>query len=139
VERATGIGGLFFRSDDPAALARWYREALGIDTFSEGGEDGVWSQEAGPTVWAPFPRDTTYFGGSGQTWMVNLRVRDLDAMLAQLRDQGVTVHGDVQVMPGIGRFGWADDPEGNRFELWEPDAAASASDAPPAIEPAPRP
>ena len=68
-----------------------------------------------------------------------LAERPRPGFLAQLRDQGVTVHGDVQVMPGIGRFGWADDPEGNRFELWEPDAAASASDAPPAIEPAPHP
>jgi predicted enzyme related to lactoylglutathione lyase len=144
MERALGIGGLFFRSDDPIALARWYRETLGIATFSEE-QDGVWEQAAGPTVWAPFDRDTTYFGTSGQTWMVNLRVRDLDAMLAQLRAAGAVVHDEAQAMPGIGRFAWADDPEGNRFELWEPEsdaeaeAAAAASpdaDAPP---PAPGP
>ena len=130
MERAQGIGGLFFRSDDPAALARWYREALGIDAFSEE-QDAVWQQAAGPTVWAPFARDTEYFGSSGQTWMVNLRVRDLDAMLAQLRGFGAVVHDGIEAMPGVGRFAWVDDPEGNRIELWEPEAAAAAgSDAP---------
>jgi predicted enzyme related to lactoylglutathione lyase len=126
MERAQGIGGLFFRSDDPAALARWYRDALGIDAFSEE-ENAVWQQAAGPTVWAPFDRDTAYFGMSGQTWMVNLRVSDLDAMLAQLRAFGAVVHDELEVMPGIGRFAWADDPEGNRFELWEPEAEATSA------------
>jgi predicted enzyme related to lactoylglutathione lyase len=120
MERALGIGGLFFRSDDPDRLARWYRDVLGIEAYSQE-QDGVWRQEAGPTVWAPFPRDTTYFGESGQAWMVNLRVRDLDAMLAQLREKGATVLEQIETMPGIGRFGWAEDPEGNRFELWEPE------------------
>ena len=118
MERAQGIGGLFFRSADPAALARWYRDALGIDAFSEE-QNAVWQQAAGPTVWAPFDRDTAYFGTSGQTWMVNLRVRDLDAMLAQLRAAGAAVEDDV-VQESYGRFAWASDPEGNRFELWEP-------------------
>ena len=124
MERALGIGGLFFRSDDPAGLARWYRDTLGIDAFSEE-EDAVWQQAAGPTVWAPFARDTSYFGASGQTWMVNLRVRDLDAMLAQLRAAGAVAHDGIEVMAGIGRFAWADDPEGNRFELWEPEPEAA--------------
>ena len=138
MERALGIGGLFFRSDDPPALAQWYHDALGIDTFSDE-QDGVWEQASGPTVWAPFPRDTTYFGPSGQAWMVNLRVGDLDAMLAQLRANGATVHDEVQAMPGLGRFGWADDPEGNRFEIWEPEPAPAAADAPPPSEPDQRP
>jgi predicted enzyme related to lactoylglutathione lyase len=119
MERATGIGGLFVRSKDPAALARWYREALGIETYSEE-HDGVWQQEAGPTVWSPFPLDTTYFGRPEQAFMVNLRVRDLDAMLAQVRALGATVIDDVQEMEGLGRFGWVEDPEGNRIELWQP-------------------
>jgi len=126
VERATGIGGLFVRSTDPAAMARWYREALGIDTYSDEQGD-VWRQEAGPTIWSPFPRDTTYFGRPEQAFMVNVRVRDLDAMLAQVRALGATVIDDIQVMDGIGRFGWVEDPEGNRIELWEP--------APEALEP----
>ena len=119
MQRVIGIGGLFMRSRDPNALARWYREHLGIDTYSEE-VDGTWWQEAGPTVFAPFPADTDYFGRPEQGWMVNFRVTDLDATLAQLREAGATVDDDVQAMQGIGRFGWAADPEGNRFELWEP-------------------
>jgi len=119
MERVTGIGGAFFRAGDPDGLARWYSEHLGINPMSsEGGEP--WWQEAGPTVWAPFPADTDYFGRREQSWMINFRVRDLDALLAQLRDAGVEVDDDIQVMEGIGRFAWATDPEGNRFELWEP-------------------
>ena len=119
MERVTGIGGAFFRSKDPDALARWYAEHLGISPMSSEHEE-VWWQDEGPTVWAPFPMDTDYFGRSGQTWMINFRVRDLDAMLQQLRAAGVNVDDDLQVLEGIGRFGWATDPEGNRFELWEP-------------------
>ena len=119
MERVTGFGGLFFRSKDPAGLARWYREALGLTVYSDEQGD-VWWQEAGPTVVTPFPADTDYFGRREQTWMANYRVTDLDAMLAQLRAAGATVDDDVQTMEGIGRFGWASDPEGNRFELWEP-------------------
>jgi glyoxylase I family protein len=119
MERATGIGGVFVRSNDPNALARWYREHLGLNAYSEEAGE-TWWQEEGPTVWAPFPADTDYFGRREQGWMINFRVSDLDAMLAQLRDAGIPVDDEVQVMEGIGRFGWASDPEGNRFELWEP-------------------
>lgn len=118
-ERVTGIGGVFLRSKDPNALARWYREQLGIDAMSSDA-DAVWWQQEGPTVWAPFEDDTDYFGRRDQTWMINFRVTDLDAMLAQLRAGGVDVDDAVQDMEGIGRFGWATDPEGNRFELWQP-------------------
>ena len=119
MQRVTGIGGVFLRSGDPGPLARWYREHLGVDAYSEEA-DTTWWQEAGPTVFAPFPDDTDYFGRHDQGWMLNFRVRDLDAMLAQLRDAGVSVDDEVQGMEGIGRFAWATDPEGNRFELWEP-------------------
>jgi glyoxylase I family protein len=105
MERVTGIGGVFMRSRDPAALARWYTEHLGVDAYSEGA-DATWWQSEGPTVWAPFAADTDYFGRPEQTWMINFRVRDLDAMLAQLRAGGVDVDDDVQAMDGIGRFGW---------------------------------
>jgi predicted enzyme related to lactoylglutathione lyase len=119
VERVTGIGGVFVRSKDPEALARWYREHLGIDAMSSEA-DAVWWQQEGPTVWAPFEEDTDYFGRRDQAWMINFRVTDLDAMLAQLRAGGVDVDDAFQDMEGIGRFGWATDPEGNRFELWQP-------------------
>jgi predicted enzyme related to lactoylglutathione lyase len=119
MERVVGIGGTFFRARDPNALSRWYFEHLGISPMNEE-SDEVWWQEAGPTVWAPFPADTDYFGRGDQSWMVNFRVTDLDAILAQLRAAGVDVDDGTQDMEGIGRFGWATDPEGNRFELWQP-------------------
>jgi predicted enzyme related to lactoylglutathione lyase len=116
MERVLGIGGYFFRSADPVALAAWYRERLGI----ESDEDGAWPQEAGPTVFAPFDAATDYFGSSTQQAMLNFRVRDLDAMLTQLRAAGADVSDEVQDMAGVGRFGWVTDPEGNRIELWQP-------------------
>jgi predicted enzyme related to lactoylglutathione lyase len=119
LERAIGIGGLFFRARDPVALARWYGEALGIDAYSTE-QDAVWWPEGGPTVFAPFSADTDYFGRADQAWMLNLRVHDLDRMRDQLRAIGATVLDETHVLAGIGRFGWAVDPEGNRFELWEP-------------------
>jgi predicted enzyme related to lactoylglutathione lyase len=119
MERVTGIGGVFMRSRDPKALAAWYTEHLGVDAYSEEA-DRVWWQAEGPTVWSPFPEDTDYFGRREQTWMINFRVANLDAMLEQLHAAGVAVDDDTQVLDGIGRFGWGTDPEGNRFELWEP-------------------
>jgi len=124
-QRATGIGGVFVRARDPSALGRWYRENLGIDVVSEE-VDETWWQEGGPTVWAPFPSDTDYFGRREQGWMMNYRVPDLDAMLAQLRDAGADVDERVELLEGVGRFGWGTDPEGNRFELWEPAPEALA-------------
>lgn len=116
MERVLGIGGYFLRATDPVALGAWYREALGMDA----GEQGLWQQETGPTVFATFESDTDYLGSRDQRTMLNFRVRDLDAMLAQLRDRGTDVVGDVQDMEGVGRFGWVTDPEGNRIELWQP-------------------
>ena len=122
MERVTGIGGVFLRAQDPAALNAWYAEHLGIDG---GPAAGVWQQEAGPTVWSGFDVDTDYFGRRDQAWMVNFRVRDLDAMLAQLRAAGAPVDDNIEEAE-FGRFGWATDPEGNRFELWEPERPAPA-------------
>ncbi len=115
MERVSGIGGYFFRAADPEALAAWYEANLGI--VGVGG--APWEQEAGMTVFAPFPADTDYFGRREQQTMLNFRVTDLDAMLAQLRAAGATVEDDV-IDESYGRFGYAVDPEGNRFELWQP-------------------
>jgi predicted enzyme related to lactoylglutathione lyase len=125
VQRALGIGGFFFRARDPQRLIDWYRDRLGIDTMDPAGAGGVWQQQAGPTVFAPFPEDTDYFGRPDQAFMLNFRVTDLDAMLQQLRSAGVEVDERVELMEGIGRFGWATDPEGNRFELWQPAPGAA--------------
>ena len=78
-------------------------------------------QQGGPTVFSTFSEDTEYFGRADQQAMINFRVRDLDAMLDQLRAAGAAVDEGIQEEP-YGRFGWAADPEGNRFELWEPAA-----------------
>jgi predicted enzyme related to lactoylglutathione lyase len=124
-----GIGGVFIRARDPAALARWYTDRLGIETMVIGEHEDVWRPEGGPTVFSPFPDDTDYFGRPDQQVMLNFRVRDLDAMLAQLRAAGADVVERSEEVPGIGRFGWGHDPEQNRFELWEP--AKEALDSPP--------
>lgn len=116
-ERVGGIGGFFFRAKDPASLARWYQDNLGIDCVPDG--DKIWQQEAGPTVFAPFDAETEYFGRPEQQTMVNFRVSDLDAMLVQLRGAGAAVDAKVEDYE-YGRFGWVTDPEGNRIELWEP-------------------
>jgi predicted enzyme related to lactoylglutathione lyase len=119
MERVLGIGGLFFRAKDPEALARWYDEHLGIDPVPQDASGQPWQQQAGMTVFAPFAADTEYFGRPEQQWMVNFRVANLDAMREQLKAAGAVVDDDIQEMEGIGRFGWATDPEGNRIELWE--------------------
>jgi glyoxylase I family protein len=119
VERVLGIGGLFFRATDPKKLAQWYQINLGIDPVPTGYGQTVWQQTAGPTVFAPFPMDTGYFGSKQQAWMVNFRVRDLDAMVAQLQKSGIEVKVDPEKYPN-GRFARLHDPEGNPIELWEP-------------------
>ena len=116
MEKVTGIGGVFFRSKDPEALTAWYQEHLGV------GFDGQtpWMQEAGPTVYAPFKADTDYFGRADQQWMINFRVADMDAMIAQLKAADITVETREEWDSEIGRFARIHDPEGNPIELWEP-------------------
>lgn len=124
MERVLGIGGLFFRSREPKALADWYRDHLGIDLVPSTYEEPPWMQEAGPTAFAPFREDSEYFGRREQAWMVNFRVRDLEAMVAQLGAAGVEVTVDPEVYPN-GRFARLHDPEGNPIELWEPREAGT--------------
>jgi predicted enzyme related to lactoylglutathione lyase len=83
-------------------------------------ENGLWWQEPGPTVFATFESETDYFGSRAQQAMLNFRVRDLEAMLTQLRAKGADVANETQNMDGVGHFGWVTDPEGNRIELWQP-------------------
>ena len=118
-EHVVGIGGVFFRSERPEDLARWYHEHLGVDLDDDFSGKTFVAGDGDQTVWALFPADTTYFGSEGKQMMVNYRVRDVDAILAQLRSAGVQVDDRVEETK-FGRFGWATDPEGNRFELWQP-------------------
>jgi hypothetical protein len=94
MERVLGIGGYFMRAADPAALNAWYRDCLGLDAD----ENGLWRQGAGLTVFATFESETDYFGSRAQQTMLNFRVRDLDAMLAQLRAKGADVAKETQDM-----------------------------------------
>ena len=118
MQHVTGIGGLFFRSKDPAALGQWYKEHLGIDLVPGDYSQKPWWQEAGPTVFAPFPHDTDYFDRADKQWMINLRVRDLDAMVVQLQAAKIDISVDPETYPN-GRFARLYDPEGNPIELWE--------------------
>lgn len=119
MEKVTGIGGLFFRSKDPEALSRWYEEHLGINQVPKTYDAECWSQQAGDTVWAAFAQDTKMFGRPEQQWMVNFRVSDLAAMVAQLRAAGIAVEVDPETYPN-GVFAQLADPEGNPIQLWEP-------------------
>ena len=110
--KVTGIGGVFFRAADPEALARWYETHLGVT--------GFWQQEAGMTVFAPFKQTTDYFPASRQ-WMLNFRVDDIAALMAQLTASGIAVETRAEWdTPETGRFARIADPEGNPIELWQP-------------------
>jgi glyoxylase I family protein len=118
-ERVLGIGGLFFRAHDPKQLAQWYQVNLGVDPVPTDYNQSPWQQAAGPTAFCPFPMDTKYLGPPQQMFMLNFRVRDLDAMVAQLRRADIEVKVDSEKYPN-GRFARLHDPEGNPIELWEP-------------------
>jgi predicted enzyme related to lactoylglutathione lyase len=119
----TGLGGFFFKAQDPKALAAWYGKHLGLTITDFGGamfpED---EKRAGFTLWSPFKESTDYFKPSTKDYMINFRVDDLDALLDRLRKEGVQVDDKVQDTE-FGKFGWIMDPEGNRVELWQPPAA----------------
>ena len=117
-EKVLGIGGLFFRAKDPKALATWYQENLGVSPTPTSYDEQPWVQAAGATVFAPFGEKTGYFGDMKKMWMINFRVRNLDAMVAQLKGNGVAVEVDPEVYPN-GRFARLTDPEGNPIQLWE--------------------
>lgn len=119
MESVTGIGGIFFRAKDPDRLAAWYERHLGVSKVPESYEDSSWWQDEGATVFAPFRHDTEHFGRPEQAWMINFRVRDLDAMVNQLRAAGISVEVDPEQYPN-GRFARLCDPEGNPVQIWQP-------------------
>src|SRR5215208_8134148 len=104
MEKVLGIGGVFFKERDPKALAAWYREHLGVPV-EEGQTYGALASAAAgeQTVWSTFPADTTYFGSGAAPCMINYRVRDLDAMLAQLRSAGARVEDRTTTAASAGR------------------------------------
>ena len=123
MRRVTGIGGIFFKSRDPKALAEWYRDHLGLKLEDWGGVAFRWTDDnpagAGTTIWSPFAESSTYFAPSEARFMVNFRVEDLRALVAALRAEGCTADDRVDESE-YGIFGWVMDPDGNRIELWQP-------------------
>lgn len=123
----TGIGGVFFRVQDPERFSAWYQEHLGIEA-GQWGATFLWREHENPevegrTVWAPFPRDTDYFGPGSQAFMINFRVKNLPQLLDRLEAAGVQQADTMETYP-YGRFAWIVDVEGNRVELWEPPTQA---------------
>ena len=124
MKRVTGIGGVFFRANDPDKLRDWYRVHLGIECEKENGAIFKWRKADDPnseryTVWSLSPADTDYFAPSTKPFMINLQVENLDEVLTQLKAEGIDVDPKVESCD-YGKFAWIMDPEGNRIELWEP-------------------
>jgi predicted enzyme related to lactoylglutathione lyase len=122
MKRVTGLGGIFFKCQDPEKMKEWYREHLGIDSGKEGAVF-KWRDFDAPekqciTAWSIFPAATKYFDPSQKPFMLNYKVENLRALLDELRNEGVTVVGEIEEYE-YGKFGWILDPEGNKIELWE--------------------
>lgn len=128
-----GIGGIFFKSENPQALYAWYDKHLGISGKPNVGAMFPWRRADNPdqeelTVWSVFPSSTRYFDPGKAPFMLNYIVDDLDALLAELRAAGVQVDERVE-RSEYGNFGWVLDPDGNRIELWEPKSPAAENPA----------
>ena len=119
-QTALGIGGLFVRAENPSALSAWYEKHLGINPVPTSYEDTPWMQEAGPTLFSPMPEAATMIP-EGKSWMLNLRVANIEAFVKQLDAEGVSAELDPTAYPN-GRFATLTDPEGNPIQLWEPKA-----------------
>jgi predicted enzyme related to lactoylglutathione lyase len=121
LKRVTGLGGFFFKCENPHEIKEWYKNHLGLPT-DQYGWTFWWKDKDGndcSTQWSPFDNKTPYFSPSEKPFMMNFRVHDLEALLAVLKEEGVTIVGDMETYE-YGKFGWILDPEGNKIELWEP-------------------
>ncbi|MGD1848806.1 MAG: VOC family protein [Salibacteraceae bacterium] len=123
MKRVTGIGGIFFRSKDPQKTKDWYQQHLGLNTDAYG-TNFTWRQESDPeqkgaTQWSPFSSDTNYFGDTGQDFMINYRVENLEALVENLRQEGVKIVDEIATHD-YGKFVHIEDNDGRRIELWEP-------------------
>jgi len=124
MKRVTGIGDIFFKARDPAALGAWYKRHLGIDVQDWGGAAFRWTDDdgkpkAGTTIWSVGSADGDMFGPNKAPFMINYRVADLQALLQALRSEGCNVLEKTDDSE-YGKFGWVIDPEGNKVELWQP-------------------
>ena len=120
-KRVTGLGGFFFKTKDPDQIKDWYAKHLGLATDAYGCTFW-WKDKEGKdcaTQWSPMKDDTSYFKPSTSSFMMNFRVENLEELLEVLKQEGVTVVGDMETHD-YGKFGWILDPDGNKIELWEP-------------------
>ncbi|NJO24665.1 MAG: VOC family protein [Bacteroidia bacterium] len=131
MKKVTGIGGIFFKCKDPQAMRSWYAEHLGMTRAEDGEMLFEWRESDSPdkkayTAFCLFKENTDYFNPSAKDYMFNFRVENLEALLEELKKQGVQVIGEIQTFE-YGKFGWITDPEGNKIELWEPVDSVFAS------------
>jgi predicted enzyme related to lactoylglutathione lyase len=119
--RVTGIGGIFFKCEDPTAQQAWYQKHLGVPADCQFKWKECDTDKPATTVWAPFAKNTKYFEPSTAPFMINYRVENLDALLELLAAEGVQIDPRREESE-YGRFAWIIDPEGNRIELWQPPA-----------------
>ncbi|MDL5511304.1 VOC family protein [Arenibacter sp. M-2] len=123
--RVTGLGGFFFKTKDPNAIKQWYNKHLGLNT-DQYGCTFWWKDKEGQdcsTQWSPMKEDSNYFKPSNSPFMMNFRVENLEELLEVLKEEGVTVIGEIEKY-NYGKFGWILDPDGNKLELWEPNDKA---------------
>lgn len=125
MKKVTGIGGIFIKCKDPKKMNEWYKNHLGFDT-NDYGASFEWREEADPskkgtTQWSAFSETTKYFEPSTKDFMINYRVDNLEALVAELKNQGVTIVDNIESFD-YGKFVHILDPEGNKIELWEPGA-----------------
>lgn len=123
MKKVTGIGGIFFKCNNPNKMKEWYKTHLGLDT-NEYGATFEWKEASdstknGSTQWSPFPETTKYFEPSAKDFMVNYRVADLEALVEELKKEGVTIVDEIETYD-YGKFVHIIDMEGNKIQLWEP-------------------
>src|SRR6266496_3353543 len=128
MQRVIGIGGVFFKSRNPAEVIAWYEKHLGMKPTWEGGVVFEWKQADRPdrpcrTVWSPFKADTDYFEPSREPYMINYLVEDLEALLKVLTEEGIHIKGREDSEHG--RFAGIMEPEQRRIELWAPPRKSS--------------
>lgn len=124
MQKVTGIGGVFIKCGDVKMLSAWYQKYLGIDFGNNTYADFKWLDKNNPgseghTVFSLFKQDSTYFNPSEKPFMINFRVNNLEELMTELKSEGVTVAGEIEVYT-YGKFAWIIDPEGNKIELWQP-------------------
>ncbi len=123
MKKVTGIGGIFFKCKDPDKVKEWYKTHLGLDTDKYGTSfewrQGADSSKKGFTQWSPFKETTKYFEPSTRDFMINYRVENLEALVEELKKEGVTITDSIETFD-YGKFVHILDVEGNKIELWEP-------------------